>query len=207
MMMKVGTLLDTHAWLWMVGNERQRANPTAWEEIDRATLTNSLGVSEISFWEIAVKAASGRLELTKDPVVWLREAAATPGIGIMEVTRETLVKSALLEMEHRDPADRILVATAIRYGMRLATADARILRYAKKNPLLRTLDMRPPVAKLTALPERAAADAHLSDLLRSGAMRLGSGKLPRDFFNPENMAQDPTGAVLQALLDERGEGR
>ena len=141
-MKKIGTLLDTHAWIWMVGDQRERASKKAWEEIDDASLTNSLGVSEISFWEIAVKAASGKLELYRDPVVWLREAAAMPGIGIMEVSRETLVKSALLEMPHKDPADRILVATAIRYGMRLATADVRIVRYAAKNPLLRVLDMR-----------------------------------------------------------------
>ena len=141
-MKKIGTLLDTHAWIWLVFDERARANKHAWAEIDEASMTNSLAVSEISFWEVATKAAKGRLELTKDVVVWLREAATTPGVGVIQVERETLVKSALLEMENRDPADRILAATAIRYGLRLATADVPLLRYAERNKLLKVLDMR-----------------------------------------------------------------
>ena len=139
---KRGTLLDTHVWIWLVADERARANAAAWKEIDAASLTHSLGVSEISFWEIAVKATSGRLELSKDVVVWLREAATTPGLGVIQVDRETLVSSALLEL-HRDPADRILVATAIRYGIRLATADDALISYAQRNKQLHVLDMRP----------------------------------------------------------------
>lgn len=140
--MKRGTLLDTHVWMWLVFDERKRSNAKAWKEIDAASLTNSLAVSEISFWEIAVKATSGRLELNKDVVVWLREAATTPGVGVIEVERETLVRSALLDL-HRDPADRILAATAIRYGIRLATADVALLEYAQRNKQLHVLDMRP----------------------------------------------------------------
>ncbi|MGQ0816039.1 MAG: type II toxin-antitoxin system VapC family toxin [Gemmatimonadota bacterium] len=144
-MMKVGTLLDTHAWIWLVFNERRRANARAWKDIDDASLTNSLAVSEISFWEIATKAAKGKLELDRDVVVWLREAASTPGVGIVEVEREVLVKSALLEVATRDPADRILAATALRYGLRLATADTALLKYAQRNRMLKVLDMRPEV--------------------------------------------------------------
>lgn len=143
-MMKVGTLLDTHAWIWLLFNERQRANKKAWQEIDQAALTQSLAVSEISFLEIARKAGKGKLELFKDPVVWLREAATTPGIGFIDVSRETLVQSALLDM-HADPADRILVATALRYSLRLATADVALLQYAERNDRLKVLDMRPAV--------------------------------------------------------------
>ena len=141
-MMKVGTLLDTHAWIWLVGDERKRANAKAWREIDQAALTQSLAVSEISFLEIARKAIKGTLDLYQDPVVWLREAATTPGIGFVNIERETLVRSALLEM-HADPADRILVATALRYSLRFATADEALLSYAERNRQLKVLDMRP----------------------------------------------------------------
>jgi PIN domain nuclease of toxin-antitoxin system len=140
--MKRGTLLDTHVWIWLLLGERSRANAKAWKEIDAASLTNSLAVSEISFWEVAVKATSGRLELSKDVAVWLSEAATTPGIGIIQVERETLVRSALLDL-HRDPADRILIATAIRYGIRLATADTALIEYAQRNKQLHVLDTRP----------------------------------------------------------------
>ena len=141
--MKIGTLLDTHAWIWLVANERKRGNARAWKEIETAAITNSLAVSEISFWEIALKAGKGRLELSKDVVVWLREAAGTPGVGVIEVERPIFVRSALLETDNRDPADRILIATALRHSLRLATADTAILDYAKTNSQLRVLDMRP----------------------------------------------------------------
>jgi PIN domain nuclease of toxin-antitoxin system len=84
----------------------------------------------------------GKLELDRDVVVWLREAASTPGVGVVQVERETLVRSALLEL-HADLADRILAATALRYGLRLATADRALLQYAERNRLLKVLDMRP----------------------------------------------------------------
>jgi PIN domain nuclease of toxin-antitoxin system len=141
-MNKIGTLLDTHAWIWLVANERHRASQHSWQEIDDAAKTNSLAVSEISFWEIATKAGKGKLEFDRDVEEWLREAASTPGVGVVEVERDTLVRSTLLEL-HRDPADRVLVATALRYGLRLATADVALLRYAERNRLLKVLDMRP----------------------------------------------------------------
>ncbi|HEX6559751.1 MAG TPA: type II toxin-antitoxin system VapC family toxin [Longimicrobiales bacterium] len=141
--MKRGTLLDTHAWMWLVFDERHRGSAEAWRDIDECAVTNSLAVSEISFWEVAVQAGKRRLDLGQDVDAWLREAAKAPGIGVVHVDREVLVKSALLDLEQRDPADRILVATALRYGLRLATADESLLSYAAKHPSLQVLDMRP----------------------------------------------------------------
>jgi PIN domain nuclease of toxin-antitoxin system len=53
-----------------------------------------------------------------------------------------LIESALLDMIGRDPADRILVATALRHDLRLATADTEILEYARASGRLRVLDVR-----------------------------------------------------------------
>jgi PIN domain nuclease of toxin-antitoxin system len=78
-----------------------------------------------------------------DPKEWLRRASKAPGIGVIQVDRETLVESALLDFQGRDPADRILIATALRYDLRIVTADEAILDYAQKNRRLAVLDARP----------------------------------------------------------------
>jgi len=77
---------------------------------------------------------------------------------------------------------------------------------AKRGEDVIITDRGKPVARLTALPDQAGIEAHWAELIRTGAMRPGTGKLPKDFFKPENMGKDPEGAVLQALLDEREEG-
>jgi PIN domain nuclease of toxin-antitoxin system len=132
-------LLDTHVWLWLLTGERGRVSEEAWTVIEQAAERQAIGVSEISFWEIANKARKRQLELQPDAREWLRTARERAGIGVIEIDRDVLVQSALLEMEHGDPADRILVATALRYDMRLATTDDALLRYAQHTPQLKIL--------------------------------------------------------------------
>ncbi|MGQ0561830.1 MAG: type II toxin-antitoxin system VapC family toxin [Gemmatimonadota bacterium] len=141
--MSAALLLDTHAWIWLVFAERERLRAEAWQEIEAAAARQSVAISEISFWEIATKVKTGRLELYAQARDWLRKASKAPGVGVVQVDRETLVDSALLEFDHRDPADRVLVATAIRYGLRLVTVDVPIIEYAQENVKLEVLDARP----------------------------------------------------------------
>lgn len=135
-------LLDTHMFLWLVQGLARGASKRSWQTVKAAAKRNALAVSEITFWEIAVKARKNQLQLDPDPGAWLRDAARLPGIGVVQVDRPVLIESALLEMPSRDPADRILVATALRHGMRLATADAEIVDYAGSGSRLRVLDVR-----------------------------------------------------------------
>ncbi len=135
-------LLDTHVWLWLVDGNPQLKALSAWPNIELAGERSALAVSEVSFWEVAMKAAKGKLDVLPDPRAWLKRAARTPGIGVVQLDREILVDSAVLDMPVRDPADRMLVATALRYDLRLATADRNLLDYAAHNPDLNVLDCR-----------------------------------------------------------------
>lgn len=135
-------LADTHVWMWHVFAERHRASPQAWTAVESAAKALAVAISEISFWEIAVAAHKKRIRIRPDAREWLRMARAQSGFGVIQVERDILVDSALLPWAHRDPADRILVATAMRYDMRVATADVAILDYAQRNRALKVLDMR-----------------------------------------------------------------
>lgn len=139
--MNDAVLLDTHTWIWLV-NGSARLGAQATRELTAAAANQRMGVSEISFWEIGTKASKGRLTLVGGPRAWLRDASRLPGLGIVQVDREVLVESALLEWTHRDPADRLLVATARRYGMWIASADDVLLEYCKGAGKVSVLDVR-----------------------------------------------------------------
>src|SRR5688572_32379945 len=135
-------LLDTHMWIWAALDERARASAEAWDAVESALAGQGVALSEISFWEVAIKSSIGKLDVG-NAKEWLRRASKAPGIGVIHVDRDTLVDSALLDFKERDPADRILIATALKYDLRLVTADEPVLRYAEQNRKLAVLDARP----------------------------------------------------------------
>jgi PIN domain nuclease of toxin-antitoxin system len=122
-------LLDTHAWVWWVhGDERLTTNQlNAIQENEMDTI----GVSAISFWEVAKLVERGRLELPVPLETWFEQALSYPGIRILELTPEIAIASTRLPGEfHRDPADQIIVATARVHDCPLITSDERILKYS-----------------------------------------------------------------------------
>ena len=135
-------LLDTHLWLWFVEGDWSQARPDALETLEKCAERNQLSVSEVSFWEVARKARQGTLEVLPNARAWLKRAARTPGIGIVQIDRDVLIDSVELDLPVRDPADRMLVATALKYDLRLATADKLLLDYAEQNKALSVLDCR-----------------------------------------------------------------
>ena len=134
-------LLDTHVWLWLVEDQWTRATQAARELIERAADRNALAVSEVSFWEVALKAGKGSLDIIRHSRPWLRRAEMVPGIGIVQIDRDVMVASTELDLPVRDPADRMIVATALKYDLILATADRTLLDYAARNPALGVLDV------------------------------------------------------------------
>ena len=134
-------LLDTHVWIWLV-TDLPRMAERAFEALERAGERNALAVSEVSFWEIAVKSAKGNLDMPPNARDWLKRAARTPGLGVIQVDREVMVDSAELDIGVRDPVDRMLIATALRYDLRLATADASLIEYAEQNQAFSVFDCR-----------------------------------------------------------------
>jgi PIN domain nuclease of toxin-antitoxin system len=125
-------LLDTHYWVWQQFDIREKTSPRTLRAIEAAALSGNLLLSIISVWEVGLLESKGRLELFKPCEQWVQEALATPGLTLVPLTPEIAIHSTRLPGElHRDPADRILVATARVMGARLATCDEQLIEYSK----------------------------------------------------------------------------
>lgn len=118
-------LFDTHALLWLQsGSERLGAR--ARRLADRALAEDELGVSAVSFWEVAMLAAKERIALARPPEK-LREELLASGLVEIPLSGEIAIAATRLEAFHADPADRFIVATAQALSATLVTADSRIL--------------------------------------------------------------------------------
>ena len=128
-------LLDTHVLIWLVeGNTR--LNPDVLAAIDQGCLQDRCLLSAITPWEIAMLAAKKRIDLQMDPLAWVQQTLAKPGLRLIPLLPEIAVESNRLPWEmHPDPADRILVATARHLGAVLVTADELLLGYGEKGYL------------------------------------------------------------------------
>ena len=117
-------LLDTHVWLWSL-LEPSRISPHVSDAI--ANTQNELWLSPISIWELVLLVEKGRLLLSEGLGGWLRKTWAA--LPVIEASLTTEVALALLDVNlaHRDPADRFLVATARVYDLTLVTADHRLM--------------------------------------------------------------------------------
>jgi len=128
-------LLDTHVWLWLVAGSPDLSTE-ARHRIEGAAASGALRIAAISLWEIALLASHGRIVLGKSIGLWLEEALADPGPVIDALTPQVAIESyALPEVFHRDPADRLIVATARVASATLMTRDRRILDYAARGHL------------------------------------------------------------------------
>lgn len=124
------TLLDTHAWLWWV-SENRRLSSRAKAAIDKSQHDEELWVSLISIWELAKKIEKNQLVLDRPLDQWLDLAVTMPGLHLAELTRQVLVESCQLPQPFPgDPADQIIVATARCETAVLVTKDRRILDYS-----------------------------------------------------------------------------
>lgn len=119
-------LLDTHAWLWWLG-EPERLGPAARTAIDDAVAADAVFISAISAWEVAMLVQRGRLELDRSPLELVRSCEAMPFVHFVDLDPTLAVSSVALDLAHQDPADRFIAATARWLGCPLATADARLL--------------------------------------------------------------------------------
>ncbi len=124
-------VLDTHAWLWwMVAPKKLSSRARAAIEDSEA-----IGVSTMSCWEVAMLAERGRIELESDVVTWIGRALATERVEAIELTPPIAVSAALLERRgfHRDPADRIIYASARERRAKLVTKDSRLHKLDRAN--------------------------------------------------------------------------
>lgn len=122
-------VLDTHVWVHWVAEDEALA------ELHRQSIAENeasgIGVSIISCWEVAMLASNARLRLTISALAWIEQALEYPGVRLLDLTPQIVVDSTELPGEfQRDPADRLLVATARAMKCPLLTRDERILAYA-----------------------------------------------------------------------------
>ncbi|MCY4101762.1 MAG: type II toxin-antitoxin system VapC family toxin [bacterium] len=117
-------LLDTHVLLWLWEGSR-RLGAGARLEIDRAWRDGEVCVSAFSFWEVSMLRAKGRIRAPEEIERWRREQIEQ-GLVEVAVDGEIGIRAANLPDFVADPADRLIVATALE-GHRLVTADRHLL--------------------------------------------------------------------------------
>jgi PIN domain nuclease of toxin-antitoxin system len=120
-------LLDTHALLWMDRNDGALGKD-ARLVIEQAWRKGAVGVSAISFWESALLAQRGRIALPVPVEIWRADLL---GAGVIEIAIDGGIALLATQLDnlHRDPADRFIIATALRNAALLVTADANILEW------------------------------------------------------------------------------
>ena len=120
-------VVDTHVLLWDLTSDL-RLGPRARETMARATFEGELAVSAISFWEVGLLVRGRRINFLQDTGAW-RRRLLEEGLTEIPVDGEIGVLSTELTEYHNDPADRIIMATAIHGDHRLLTGDGLILRW------------------------------------------------------------------------------
>jgi PIN domain nuclease of toxin-antitoxin system len=125
-------LLDTHIVLWLssgdkrLGKTTRRTIDTVWKAGGRMLL------SSVSVWEIAMLVEKGSIELDLPVDEWVERFLGRPGLEAVALDHAAAARAYRLHhLEHRDPADRLLIASAIGLGCPLVTHDDRIRRFAK----------------------------------------------------------------------------
>ena len=117
-------LLDTHIWFHYINDGPEGLSKAANQAI---LAQNTLGVSVISCWEIAMLVAKGRLRLGIDVQDWIEGALKYKGIRLIDMTPEIAALATRLPGDfHKDPADRMIVASCLRHGSALITMDRSI---------------------------------------------------------------------------------
>ena len=124
-------VLDTHALVWWVSDPK-RLPLRARRQLDAAAKApGAIVVSSISIWEVSLLVERGRLELTMDVDRWIANVEALPFLKFVAVDNRIAARSVRLEdFPHRDPADRMIAATALGLDATLVTADKRLRAYA-----------------------------------------------------------------------------
>jgi len=119
-------VLDTHVWVWWI-NGCTRLSDAANGAVKAAKEQGSIHISSMSVWEVAMLVRRKRLELTMDVSDWIRKCESIPFLHFDPVDNDIAQRAVLLPTTVlKDPADRIIVATAIELGASLVTKDHHI---------------------------------------------------------------------------------
>jgi PIN domain nuclease of toxin-antitoxin system len=121
-------LLDTHAWIWWVDQDARLGAKTI-AVLDSLSRDQRPFLCDISLWEVAMLVERGRIELDLPLGEWLDAAAHPRSVQIVSITQRIAVAVASLpDSFHRDPADRLIVATSRALGIPVLSHDRLINR-------------------------------------------------------------------------------
>ena len=121
-------LFDTHAWWWVI-NEPERLSQNV-NKLISETPTDQRAIASISIWEFAMMVTRGRIRLRVSPEEWMEHAINRTGIAVLHLSPKIALESCNLPGKfHKDPADRIIVATARIHKLKLITKNQNIINY------------------------------------------------------------------------------
>jgi len=122
-------LLDTHAILWFLGDV---------EKLSKAALSailepkNEKYVSIVSAWELAIKISLDKLTF-EGGIANFFMVVEENGFAILPIKRDYVIQLGKLPLHHRDPFDRMLIASAMSEGMNLISIDKEVIHYGVSN--------------------------------------------------------------------------
>jgi PIN domain nuclease of toxin-antitoxin system len=119
-------VLDSHIWFWWINLEHYRLPSSLLAVIENAP---SIGVSPVSCFELALAHRRGRLELPLSIREWFDLALAGSDIELLPLTPAISARAVELTDIHRDPFDRIIIATTLEMDARLASIDGHFASY------------------------------------------------------------------------------
>jgi PIN domain nuclease of toxin-antitoxin system len=125
-------ILDTHALYWWVNRTPEKLTK---QQIDAIETADTLAISAMTCWEMAWLVKHGRIVLQLPISEWLDQIEKN-GIAIITVSRSITELAVSLQEHHKDPVDRLIIATAITHQAQLISVDGRFPEYQEVKELL-----------------------------------------------------------------------
>lgn len=112
-------LLDTHAWIYYLGDPDALSEPA----MKAISEVETLGLSIISCMEAAILIRKGKIQINQSLESWMEQMTNVYRFDILPITPSIVIRANTLPDFHPDPADRIIAATSIAHGIPLITKD------------------------------------------------------------------------------------
>jgi len=126
-------LLDTHILLWWINGTAGKLPASLIATIEEA---ESIAISAISCFEIEWLARHGRIELEISLDEWFSSVFSEAGVNCLPITAEIARLAAALPEHHKDPQDRLIIATSIIHNISVVSADKQFSFYGEISKML-----------------------------------------------------------------------